>query len=429
MTLPRDDELEDALHIERQPLEEADAALGEGSRRGLGALRAALHGRSRRRGLEALAVLGALVLAVAVVLASIRGMAPSGGTTSLTVTPVQEQVALASNVTFGTFTLNGKRLKGAPPLLVTLRNGRNTITLTAPPFRPKTCTLVFPGQQPEGSDCGAGMGEQVVIGGRTLTPFLTIDVDLSAADLPPNLAKSAQAAVAAALSGVSLHTTVPRGDYYALKEDASSVPVAQRAAATMRADLAFLLPGSSGANRCAPYGFCTGAVPFASDQEAPLPTNVWSVSINAQMQWTFAPPGAPPLIATPLDEGFPTPIWLVYDGAGGWQVTAPGASAAGPPFSAQFSSGICFAGSMLLSNAGASMGQQFGTGTGGTGDHAVDGCAIQMLPNGGSGGPPAPLGSVIWRFGALLAADTGAHKLLPLLPVAPPDEVRTLIGA
>ena len=428
MTAPPDDELEDTLQIERQPLEETGAAPGGGSRR-RGMLPAVLTGRPRRRGLEALAVLGALVLAVAIVLASIHGT--EAGTSGVpTAAPAPEQVALVSNVTFGTITVNGKRLKGSPPLLVTLRNGLNTITLTAPPFRSKTCTLAWPGQQPTGTDCGAGMGEQVVIGGRTLTPFLTLEVDLSAADLPPSLAQSAQAAVAAALSGVVLHTTVPRGDYFALKEDASGVPLAQRATSTMRADLAFLPPGGSGVNRCAPYGFCTGALPFASDQEALLPTKVWSVSINAQMRWTFTPPDAPPLIATPLDEGFPTPIWLVYDGAGGWQVTAPNASAAGPPFSTWFSSGICFAGSMLLTNAAASMGQQFGTGTGGAGDHAVDGCAIEMLHNSASGasGPPPPVGTVIWRFGALLAADAGAHNVLPLLPVAPPDEVHALVG-
>lgn len=432
MTLPRDDELEDTLQIERQPLEETGEAPDEGSRQGPGALRAALRGRPRRRGLEALAVLGALALAVAIVLASIRGMAPSGASVEPTVTPVAQQVALTSNVTFGTFALNGKRLKGSPPLLVTLRNGRNTITLTAPPFKPKTCSLVWPGQQPEGSDCGAGMGEQLVIGGRTVSPFLTLDVNVGAADLPADLAQSAQAAVAAALGGEALHTTIPQGDYYALDEDASGVPVAERAATTMRADLAFLLPGGFGAGSTGPcgpaYGFCTGAVPFTGG--AVLPSNIWSVSINAQVRWTFTPQGAPPLIASPLDEGFPTQLWLVYDGAGGWQVTEP-SDASGPAQSlgAQLSSGICFAGTMLLSNAAASTGQQFGTGTGGTGDHGVDGCAIQLLPNGGSNSPPAPLGNVIWRFGALLAADTGAHKLLPMLPVAPPDEGRAVASS
>ncbi|HEX6799570.1 MAG TPA: hypothetical protein VF116_17820, partial [Ktedonobacterales bacterium] len=400
MTLPRDDELEDALQIERQPLDEPGARSGQGSKRGLGALSSVLSRRPRRRGLEALAVLGALVLAVAIVLASIRGMVPSGASVEPTITPIPEQVALTSNVTFGTFTLNGKRLKGSPPLLVTLRDGLNTITLTAPPFRPKTCTLVWPGQQPEGSDCGAGMGEQVMIGGRTVTPSLALDVNLGAADLPPNLANSARAAVAAALSGVVLHTTVPRGDYYALREDASGVPVAARAQAPMGADLAFLVPDTPSVSPCGTYGMC--GVPLDQQSGMSHPKDIWSIAIFTLVQWTFSQPGAAPLVAAPLGAGFQAQLWLVYDGAGGWQVTDPqgGASAPAQSLSAQLSAGICFAGTMLLSNAGASMGQQFGTGTGGTGDHAVDGCAIQMLPNGGSGGPPAPVGTVIWRFGA-----------------------------
>ena len=427
MTLPRDDELEDALQIERQPLEEPGVDPNAGIRQGLGALRATLSGRPRRRGLEALAVLGALVLAVAIVLASIRGMGPSGTSSVQRPAPIVEQVALVSNVTFGTFTLNGKRLKGAPPQLVTLRNGSNIITLTAPPFRPKSCTLVWPAQQPEGSDCGAGTGSQVVIGGRELTPFLTLDVNLGIADLPADLTASARAAVAVALNDGALHSTVPQGDYYALKEDASRVPVVERASTAMRADLAFLLPGDSGGDPCAPRGFCTGAVPFTGGEM--LPANIWSISFSAQLQWTFTPPGAPPLVSSPIGEGFPTQLWLVYDGAGGWLVTEPSdASVPARSLSAQLSAGICFAGTMLLSNTGASMGQQFGTGTGGTSDHAVDGCAIQLLPNDGSGSA-TPLGNVIWRFGALLAADAGAHKLLPLLPVAPPDEVRALVGA
>ncbi|HEU5439500.1 MAG TPA: hypothetical protein VFU88_09440, partial [Ktedonobacterales bacterium] len=202
MTLPPDDEYE--LEIEREPLEEPASGKSAGGRR-VGVLLAGLRLLPRRRGVEALAVVGALALAVVIVLNSIRGAAPEASIAPTT-GPAPEQVVLASNVTFGAFTLNGKRLKGPPPVLVTLRQGTNTVTLSAPPFQPKTCQLVWPGQQPDGADCETGVGDQHVrIGGQTVLPSLTLFVLVGAGDLPPELASSAQAAVSAALDGMKLH--------------------------------------------------------------------------------------------------------------------------------------------------------------------------------------------------------------------------------
>lgn len=421
---------DDELEIVREPLEEpgeGTTALPAVGGRRRGAPRAALDGRPRRRGLEALAVLGVLVLAVVIVLSSIHRTAPQASVAP-SATPAPEPVMLASDVNFGTFTLNGKRLKGSPPLLVTLRNGRNTITLTAPPFKPATCTLVWPGQQGTGNDCSTGSGGSFMVGSQLVTPALMVFVNLDATDLPEDLALTAQGAIATALGGMSLHTTVPSGDYFAVRQDASGLPLARRATAPMLASLAFLPPDGQGPGQCPPYGLC--GAPLDNGQGTP-PHSVWSVFADVRLQWTFTAPGTVPLVAAPVDMGMPVQLWLAYDGAGGWQVVLPSTNF-GPALTLadQLDQDLCFAGANLLQSPVTPTGQQFGTGiggTGGTGDHGVDGCLIQLLPIGGSSST-APLGNVIWRFGALLAADAGAHKLLPTLPLALPDELRAVGG-
>lgn len=429
MMPPRDDELE----IVREPLEapgEDAGAVSDGGEQRRSAPRAALSGRPRRRGLEALAVLGALALAVVIVLSTIHSTTPQASVAP-TATPEPEQVALTSDVSFGTFTLNGKRLKGTPPLLVTLRNGRNTITLNTPPFNPATCTLDWPGKQATGNNCSSGSGGQLIIGDQVVTPSLIIFVTFGTADLPEDLALTAQGAIAAALDGAALHTTVPSGDYFAVREDASGLPVAQRASAPMRADLTFLPPDGQGPQQCPPTGLC--GVPFGGGPGSSPPQNAWSVDAEVRLQWTFTAPGTAPLVAAPVDTSIPIQVWLSYDGAGGWQVVSPDANfAPAPTLADQLDQDLCYGGANLLQSAVTPTEQQFGIGTSGpngTGDQGVDGCDIQLLPNNSSGnGPPQTLGNVIWRFGALLAVDAGAHKLLPELPLAPADEVRAVNG-
>lgn len=430
MLPPRDDDLE----IVREPLDESGADPDMDTPRWV-APRAALGGRPRgprRRGLEALAVLGALALAVAIVLTTIRGTA-SQASVAPTATPAPEQVVLSSDVSFGTFTLNGTRLKGTPPLLATLRNGSNTITLTAPPFRSATCTIVWPGgKQSEGNNCGTGTGGQFIFGDQVVTPSLEVFVFLDPNDLPTQLASNAQGAIAATLDSVSLHTKVPSGDYYALQQDASGLPVARRAATTMSASLAFSLPNGqcggppSPCPATSPFG-----VPFNDEFGSSPPRNIWAITVNLGMQWTFTPPGGASLVAAPVDTGITLELWLSYDGAGGWQVMPPG-NGFGPGLTIanQLSQQLCFAGTSLLQSVVTPSGQSFGTGTGGpngSGDQGVDGCIIQLLQNTETG-QPQPLGTLVWRFGALLAADAGAHKLLPTLPIAPPDELSAVTG-
>jgi hypothetical protein len=55
-------------------------------------------------------------------------------------------------------------------------------------------------------------------------------------------------------------------------------------------------------------------------------------------------------------------------------------------------------------------------------NHGVEGCALDLLQN------QLVIGRFLWRFGVLLATNDQAHKALPALPVAPPDEIAAVGG-
>ncbi|MGZ3682043.1 MAG: hypothetical protein ACXVDI_26085 [Ktedonobacterales bacterium] len=59
-------------------------------------------------------------------------------------------VAIFSNVNHGTLIVNGTKLDVHPPVTVTLRPGTNTISIAAPPFRPRTCRVDL-SRQPAGA--------------------------------------------------------------------------------------------------------------------------------------------------------------------------------------------------------------------------------------------------------------------------------------
>src|SRR5260370_13821119 len=103
-----------------------------------------------------------------------------------TATPVPlGPILLLSNISFGTVTLNGASLAGSPPLVTTFRRGLNTLTLTAPHFRPRTCHVQWPGRQTDG-DCDLPhIGAQPQsVGGRPVSPLLVVELPFGVWDLP-----------------------------------------------------------------------------------------------------------------------------------------------------------------------------------------------------------------------------------------------------
>ena len=61
----------------------------------------------------------------------------------------------------------------------------------------------------------------------------------------------------------------------------------------------------------------------------------------------------------------------------------------------------------------------FGVGPGT--NNGVEGCLISLQVNDSDG-------LFLWRFGVLLAADDGAHAMLPDLPIALPEAIAAVSG-
>jgi hypothetical protein len=139
---------------------------------------------------------GAVLLVVAAIVALLlHGIGPSpSGTASVfsTPTPAPPTVIIMSSVNFGTVTVNGQRLKGAPPLVTrAIHQGNNVVTLNAPPFRSRTCHFLYPSDQPSSEPGCSGdsiSGSPMDVNGVSVTASTILSVDLSSTDLPPDLA-------------------------------------------------------------------------------------------------------------------------------------------------------------------------------------------------------------------------------------------------
>jgi hypothetical protein len=210
------------------------------------------HRRAAQTGI----VLAVVLVVVGLLLHSL-GPAPRGTASLLSSpTPTPSTVVIMSNVTFGTLTVNGHTVQGAPPLVTHLFHvGTNVVTLTAPPFEAHTCRFLFPSEQPSSSETGcefSGYSGTFDVGGGTVAPDELVDIGLDDTDLPPDLAASAVGVVTQAVTAVPLHSVVPTGQYYATGSDAHGHIAARRAVTPVQAAvLVSLTPPSTS-------GFCGG---------------------------------------------------------------------------------------------------------------------------------------------------------------------------
>jgi hypothetical protein len=354
-----------------------------------------------------------------------------GGTVSVAPTATADDPGLLveSNVNYGTLTLNGKPVSGSPPLIVKPRPGDNTLTLSAPPFNPHTCRLRWPAgpRDVSISGCDRGSASGAVIRGQTLGEIQFIQLTLSGDDLPPDLQAAALSALTHALSSVHFKTTVPAGDYIATGRDDQGHITSVRAATSLRSALSFTLtpPGSPGFRVCG--GILCG-VPggFARATDT---AHLWSVSVPVSARWQFGADSGGQAISTdaPLDSSIP--LNLSYDdSASSWQVGLPDTHLLNASrLDDDLLLNLCSGGSAQLFE----IAQTRQLTAGQLSDHGVEGCLIVTAPNGaffpGLGTPPPPDdGQFVWRFGVLLAANAAAHTLAPDLPLAPPDEIKTV---
>lgn len=390
---------------------------------------------SPRRRLLQLSVIVVPVLVVAsLILRSTLPPAPPSTTfvPAPTWTPPPVPITLVSNVSFGTVSLNGRRLSGPPPQNIKLVSGNNLITLTAPPFPTQSCVIHGPlvysgGQAIVRSDSTCSINTEG--DGSNYPSHIYIMLMLSGDGLPPDLLASARALVSTTLGIASpLTATVPAGDYYATGIGNQGIPIASRASTPLTATVTQTLvdstaigSGSAGPSNPVPYECASALCAGGYDPLQPLPKGVWVVNVQTILHWYFTAPSG--LLVGSLQVAAPQPyvLALIYNPDTGWQMGGPLPYSFGP---GQGPPLLCQLGMNLLGQALSSQNQGgYGINETHSAPDGMRGCSFQLVNHDGS-----IAGTFIWRFGALLAAEPKAHALRPDVPVAPPQEVAA-VGA
>jgi hypothetical protein len=397
------------------------------------ALDDALAHRTPRRVRAALVALTGIVLALALLpvwrsLAALRQAAPA---------PADQGVAVevTSSITTGAVTLNGRRIGIHLPLLLYLRPGVNVIALDAPPFRTRTCRITAPagaaddtcrglGVQPplKGDQRFYGTAEHQVVSAYVVT-FL-----LGLTDLPTDLQMQALATVSASLSQrlATMVVAVRPGDHFATGLAATGVPIVGRTTAPLLATPIATLSRLAGVYICeadvCPYFDDSTFGDTASTTSDPN----WTVWLGVTLGWRFTALSGAEVRQILFRAGLIGPIvavTLAYHTGTGWYV--PKSSALDDRLRGEVALGLCIDGADTFSTQESNTQQDvllIGEGGGAT----LEGCSLTVRRF--YGDQRSAETRVLWRFGALLAADPASRALFPVLPLASPQEVAA-VGA
>lgn len=335
--------------------------------------------------------------------------------------------------------MNGKMASFRPndpshPVLLT--QAQNMLTLTAPPFRPITCRIDIAafGKTNLGRD--TCQSEEMGVDGNQV-PVLFMNYSL--ADLPVDQQLQIQTALHARLDQVSggIQAIVPAGDQYASGIDPQGVPMVVTAQTSLYAQAVVTLPAMNYEIGCI-NGICPKYVDSGSYPNTALPT-FFTLEFQAHIGWRFFNV-AGSLIAVYLPTAFGDnhgrmidysqgfDLGFHYDGATGWQAIDTDPELPNVITTNQFANDVCQIGetmttNVFLTNGGVSL----------PGPPSLEGCLF-VLNGGGTdlrGVDLHPLEDIqhAWylvHFGAVLAVNDMAHRLLPQLPRATSDEVNTI---
>ncbi|HLW03823.1 MAG TPA: hypothetical protein VKT82_34570 [Ktedonobacterales bacterium] len=322
---------------------------------------------------------------------------------------------LVSNVTNATVTLNGKKLTGPLPLVVSAYLQRDTVTISAPLFRPKTCQFQGLLTKTDTTHClftitSAPNGPPYVIGA-----FFTPD------DLLPAQQNQIIAPIMQQVEQAQQLTAQP-GDYIPTSFTIFGGFISsQRAAAPLQASATFVQGAAMAPSSFPSVSSCTQLIcPVGFDQGNPKPAQpAWDIMLNIMLRWQFADSTGRVISNVTYPQSrtnglvyFLPRIRFVYD-ATGWHL------AAGIDLHAEVQSAFCETGFAILQQnlLNPSIGvisMEISSNKG------VQGCLFTAQNSAGE------RSTFLWRFGVLLAADAGAHNLLPDLPMAPQDEKTSL---
>ena len=335
--------------------------------------------------------------------------------------PVPISALVVSNLTNATITLNGKKLSGHPPMTVSADLEQDEVTIAAPLFRPRTCHFKGLVSEEDTTHCLFTTNNGLVQNGAAFI----IGVYLTPDDLLPAQQNQVIAPIMQQLSA-GLQTTTQPGDAIPTAFAGADYTITSRQASTplqARAVLAQAGPGSS-ISHSYPYFyspsceqlFCPSGFGPAAPFQAPS-GQVWSLLLNVMLRWRFTDATGSAIADVTYPSDSPAGLFLalpyvqfVYDAATGWHLaTDTDLNAEMPDF--------------LCANGWTILGHRLSppNNTGPVTNKGVEGCLIPVQAKGGSG-------TFLWRFGVLLAADAGAHALLPDLPIASPAAIAAVSG-
>lgn len=378
----------------------------------------------RKRLLQVGAALAALVITVVTfhgMLAPARPVAPTP-TPYPTAPPLL--LLINSNVTGAAVSINGKR-HATLPMLIPYDGAKHLdVTVEAPPFQPITCHLpIFDNHPQSGCQQGDMNGSvAVTLNGISGAPSYFLVVAFTDASLP--IAQQAQinAVVTQALE-TPQQTTVPAGAYYATSFTGTNSPndqlTSQRATVPLQANITLLPYTNVNFSEC--NGFiCARYEPISGlsgpgDGSSTLPAHLWLIDVPVALRWQFARASGQVVSSVSFSSPLFLSLVLSYGPEAGWQLaTLPDS---GGSISDQLTNLSCNIGVQILMDLAGSNSNGVG-GPGSPHNQAIEGCEPSLQSNSGTN-----LGTFLWRFGVLLAADANAHALLPALPMAPPDEL------
>lgn len=374
--------------------------------------------------------LGLVLVAIVVVVVTFHSLvtpstpAPAAATPEPTTPP--PSTLISSNINFGTISINGRQQRGTIPMFFRPPDGSYTITINAPPFRPKSCTFIFANGAPQNDlgsticEVGNGSYPTITANGITDAPGYLVGITFTATDLPPDQQNQINALLIHSISEQQT-TTAPAGSYIAtgLKVDNIVTTItSRRITAPLKATAS--LAASTNFGQFGPP--CDGLIcplfGFDPEQFTNFTGMVWGVGVPVAIRWRFTTSAGHAMGDVSFSVADISLTLLAYTPDAGWSLSSQSPFA---PFNIEQDVGNtdCNTGSILLQQQlqGTSAGFNISTPKG------IEGCLMTAQDTSGSS-----LGSFIWRFGVLLATDSKAHKLLPSLPVAPPAEIAAVKG-
>jgi hypothetical protein len=376
----------------------------------------------RQPGRSRVVVAGLVGLALIIIAVGlIQRQLPFLNFTAITVTtssstdgaPTNRSVQLQTNINYGVL-LNGQPISVPPGANFLLPSDTDQLSLQAPPFQPLTCTVTWPPDQ--GNDNCQSNGTSSDGSGNAV---YTITFQVGLDDLPSDQRNQVSQIVLTTTqqAAASVQLQVPVGDYYPYAYAANGLPLSRRATAPL---IATLSADDLATNTCGEM-ICPDNGPIDSNYQM----QAVSFSINPDYSWHFTR-GATAIgtfsLTDPVNTNAaqltqPLSIGLTYSAAQGWQPVTPFGQSINSALLDQSNSNVCFSGANALTQElDATYNTNYGFGF----PHvSAQGCQIAIY-HANAGSPDA---TFIDRFGAVLAADSGAHKLLPSLPMAPKDEI------